>query len=122
MKALLIAALVAGSLPAFAATDFDQAPATSAAQEAVDEGLIPADQLDSSAYQAEALPPRRRPTRPMPPRRPHRGEWQCVARDHIQRSFRGDDEDLSDARREAMRSCERHSFVRGCRLVGCSHR
>lgn len=141
MKVLLIAALVACSAPAFAATDFDQPAAdTDAAQEAITEGLIPADQLDAEIYQTELLAPDRRgpghddrgrggrddrgrdhgpgqrPGRPMPPRRQ---QWQCVARDRIQRTYRGDAFDLNQARREAMRSCQSRSVIGRCRLVGC---
>ena len=143
MKALLIAALVATSAPAFAATDHDQAADSAIAQEAVNEGLIPADQLDADQYQTEFVAPDRdrgdrggrgdrerddrgrrdrdrgpgqRPGRPMPP---PRQQWQCIARDRIQRTYRGDAWDLNQARREAMRDCQRGSIVGRCRLVGC---
>ncbi len=125
MKALLIAAMIAISFPAFAA-DTTPFAATDAAQEALNEGLIPADQLDSAEYQTpvetlQRRPPGRRPGRPFP-RPPRQERWQCVARDRIQRSYRGDGRNVNEARREAMRDCQRASIVGRCRLVGCGRR
>lgn len=138
MKTLLLTALLSAfAVPAFAASDFGSASIsdeTPAAQEAIAEGLIPADQLDATEYQValpqtqnvDALDRRddrgRRDRDRRPPPRPRPEQWRCVARDRINRSFSGDGRNVNEARREAVRNCERGSIVKRCRLVGCSRR
>ena len=107
MKVLLLAALLVTSLPTFAA---DTAQSTTA-----------------------VAPPRgpghdwpghgRRDPRPLPPRRPmppHRDRFTCTAQDRIRRSYRGEGWNLNDARRDALRSCQSRSIVRGCQVVDCN--